>query len=261
MTMRITITSIRNYSTAILLAAALIVFADTRRSSWGDDTEPVSESPDSVSPKDALAEFNDLIGGWGGVGQPRRGSNRGAWREDAEWVWEFDDTVSIRYNVTDGKLLTTAELTWDAEAGRFELVADVPEVGERTYTGFLDGDRLVMISEPDADALEHRITVTRLNEKRTLVLFENRREGRQSYSRVAEVGYTREGTRLATTEGSGPECVVTGGAGTMPVSYNGKTYYVCCTGCRQAFEDDPEGIIAEYEARLAERRAAAETGE
>ncbi len=25
-----------------------------------------------------------------------------------------------------------------------------------------------------------------------------------------------------------------------------KTYYVCCTTCKQAFEDDPEGILAEY---------------
>ena len=33
----------------------------------------------------------------------------------------------------------------------------------------------------------------------------------------------------------------------MPVMHKGKTYYVCCTGCRDAFNDDPEGILAEYE--------------
>ncbi|MCB9949391.1 MAG: YHS domain-containing protein [Planctomycetaceae bacterium] len=36
--------------------------------------------------------------------------------------------------------------------------------------------------------------------------------------------------------------------------YKGKTYYVCCTGCKQAFEDDPEGIIAAAEERIRKAR-------
>ncbi len=47
---------------------------------------------------------------------------------------------------------------------------------------------------------------------------------------------------------------MTGGAGTIRVSYKGKSYYVCCTGCRDAFNDDPEGILADYRARLEERK-------
>ena len=39
--------------------------------------------------------------------------------------------------------------------------------------------------------------------------------------------------------------IVTEGWGTMPVSYKGKSYYVCCTGCRDLFNKDPEAIIAE----------------
>lgn len=80
-----------------------------------------------------------------------------------------------------------------------------------------------------------------------LVLHEKLRAKQSFYSRIAEVGYTRQGTSLA-IEGTGePECVVTGGKGTMKkVSYKGKTYYVCCTGCCQAFDDDPVGVIAQY---------------
>jgi YHS domain-containing protein len=33
----------------------------------------------------------------------------------------------------------------------------------------------------------------------------------------------------------------------MRVSYKGKTYYVCCTGCRDAFNDDPVKYIGEFE--------------
>jgi YHS domain-containing protein len=42
------------------------------------------------------------------------------------------------------------------------------------------------------------------------------------------------------------------------VKYKGQTYYVCCTGCKQAFEDDPEGVIKEAaERRKRERDKAA----
>jgi YHS domain-containing protein len=93
-----------------------------------------------------------------------------------------------------------------------------------------------------------------LNDKRMLILFEQRRQSQTFYTRVAEVGYTRQGESLASGS-TGPECVVTGGKGTIKVSYKGETYYVCCTGCQQAFEADPEGTLADYRKELAERKA------
>ena len=98
------------------------------------------------------------------------------------------------------------------------------------------------------------MTITPLSQKRLLVLHEKRREGSSFGTRIAEIGYTRSGTRLAVEGSDGPECIVTGGLGTIKVAHKGETYYVCCTGCRQAFEDDPEGTIAEYKQRLAERK-------
>jgi YHS domain-containing protein len=224
----------------------------------GDD-QTAATPPDA---KAALARFNELIGGWRGTGQIRRGSNQGAWREDAEWIWEFEgEAVSIRYDVTDGLHLKSAKLTWDADANQFVLEATLPDDAQRTYRGTFQDDKLVLESPADDRGDVHRLTVTLLNEKRTLVLFEKRRETQQSYQRVAEVGYTREGTRLAFKDGTGPECVVTGGAGTIQVSFKGQTYYVCCTGCQQAFEDDPEGVLAEYAARLEKEKAEREQAE
>ena len=49
------------------------------------------------------------------------------------------------------------------------------------------------------------------------------------------------------------ECVVTGGIGNITVSYQGQTYYVCCTGCKDLFEEDPAGVLAEYKERVAKR--------
>lgn len=208
-------------------------------------------SPNVAAQKAGLSEFNGLVGGWRGVGQPRRGSNAGAWTETSEWVWHFHESdVALDYIVKDGKILTNARLSYSPVDKRYTLVANLPDKSQRTYTGKLDGKRLVLESDPQGEEI-HRITVNSLSDIRTLVLFEKRTAKQEQFSRVAEVGYTREGTRLAREGGNGPECVVTGGVGTITVMHKGKTYYVCCTGCKQAFEDDPEGVLAEY----AERRA------
>jgi YHS domain-containing protein len=36
------------------------------------------------------------------------------------------------------------------------------------------------------------------------------------------------------------------------VTHNGRTYYVCCTGCQAAFNENPEYWIAKAEERKAE---------
>jgi len=219
------------------------------------DDEPDGAASQPAAAKAALADFNSLIGGWRGVGQPKRNSNRDAWREEAEWLWDFADSrVAIVYKVSEGRLLQSAEITWAGEGQSYLMNAVLPDGTERKYAGELDDNRLVMETDADDDGNVHRITITRLNRKRTIVLFERRATGRSTYSRVAGVGYTRKGTSLAVAGGGARECVVTGGTGTMPVEHNGKTYYVCCTGCLQAFQDDPEGILAEYRERLRERR-------
>jgi len=71
----------------------------------------------------------------------------------------------------------------------------------------------------------------------------------------ATLGYTRKGTVFATRSRPVNECVVTGGEGNQQVSYGGETYWVCCKGCLSMFEDNPEKVIAAYEARKAKERA------
>ena len=160
----------------------------------------------------------------------RRRSAAGSWRESAEWVWDFSQPEpAIRY-VTDGKLLKSVRITFDDKHGLYRATAELADGAKREYAGKFDDDRLVLSSQPDAKQEIHRLTITRLNDKRTIVLFEKKRATSRGLARVAEVGYTREGTRLAVEGGDGPECVVTGGKGTIPISYKGQTYYVCCSG-------------------------------
>jgi YHS domain-containing protein len=207
--------------------------------------------------KEALAQFNSLIGGWRGVGQPRRGSAAGSWKETANWVWDFSQPgkPAIKYEVSDGKLIKQARVTFDEPTGQFHATVTLADGATRDYAGKFEEDRLILESPPDAKHETHRLTITRLNEKRTTVLYEKKRATARLPLRVAEVGYTREGTRLAVEGGDGPECVVTGGKGTIQISYKGQTYYVCCSGCKQAFDENPEKILAEYRERIAKRNS------
>ncbi|HVJ87364.1 MAG TPA: hypothetical protein VM452_17025 [Caulifigura sp.] len=227
------------------LIAAIVAFAVLA------DERPAADGVELSAQKAALAEFNPLIGKWRGVGQPRRGSTQGAWQETAEWIWDFSDHgVAIRVDFDKGKLAKTLRLKFNPAAKEYVGELTTAENEVETYRGKFQKDGVLVLSTPATGEEVRQITVTRLNEKRTLVLFEKRAAAQASFNRVAEVGYTREGTRLARSDSTGPECIVTGGTGTMEVKYKGMTYYVCCTGCRQAFEDDPEGVIKE----AAERR-------
>lgn len=244
----------------VLVPMALLAFAEDREKKTETKVN-ASDKESRTAIQEALAEFNPLVGGWRGVGQPVRNSSKGSWPETAEWIWEIKkEHVGLRYAIKDGKLLKSALLTWDPQEKDFVLMAQLPDQTERTYTGRISGNKLTLQSPADADGSEHQIVVTQLNEKRTLVLFQIRPQGQQEFTRVAEVGYTREGTKLADEGVGGPECIVTGGKGTMSTVYKGKKYWFCCTGCRDAFLDDPDGIIAQAEEKAAKKKEAAAKG-
>lgn len=234
-----------------IAAACLFAIA-----SWSLSAESPSNESAKPATIQALQEFNVLIGGWRGVGQPKRGSQQGAWQERAESVWELKPKSNgIRWTVDAGKQWKSALLSYDESTKQYTLNAKLLDDSSRTYKGKLDEKKLVLESAADDNKDIHRVTMTVLNENRVTVLLEKRPEQQSFFTRVAEIGYQRDGTRLAVAGNSGPECVVTGGLGTIMVSYKGKTYYVCCTGCREAFNDDPEGILADYQKRKADEKA------
>lgn len=220
--------------------------------SWLSGQEPAAPVPTRDAVRERLQSLQGLVGEWRGIGQPRRGSNKGAWRESADVRWQWQPEASgLAWAITDGKLWRSALFTVGTDPQSIELRVTVDDQTSRTYTGRRESDKLVL--ETDAAEEEvHRLTLTWLGDDRVVLLAEKRTSGQSFPQRVAEVAYQREGTRLAAQGASGPECVVTGGVGTIKVTHAGKTYYVCCTGCRDAFNDDPEGILAEYAARKAE---------
>jgi YHS domain-containing protein len=239
----------------ILLAVLAITgFGLTMRA---DDAAKPSKS-ERAAIQVALKEFNSWIGGWRGGGQVRRGSTRGAWVEKSNFVWKFDgDQIGIEYNVDGAKHVKSGLLSWDVKNEEYTFDAELADKSKRKYRGELEKGVLALESGANDAGYVSRLTMRQLNEKRFLVLYERRKAKALFYLRVGEVGYTREGTRLAASDNTGPICIVTGGAGTIRVSFKGKNYYVCCSGCRDAFNDDPEGIIETYLAELAEKKKSA----
>src|SRR5438046_1463212 len=98
-----------------------------------------------------------------------------------------------------------------------------------------------------------QLIVTLLHSNRFLYRYEVKPQDRPLFTKVYQVGATKEGEPFASGDGK-PECVVSGGLGTIRVSYKGKDYYVCCSGCRDAFKEEPEKYIKEFEERKAKEK-------
>lgn len=219
--------------------------------------DAAKDSGQRRSDQKALEPLQMLVGQWRGVGQPKRGSNQGAWIEESDWAWRFaGGGASLAFTAPESKSLTSGELAPAASEGEFALAAHTASGQEVRYVGRRGDDgSLVLTADKPPEEAPARITLRLVAEgKRLVVLYERRAGEAESFSRLAEVGYTRKGSGFG--QGSSQiECVVTGGLGTIPVTYMNKTYYVCCTGCRDLFNDDPEGVLADYRARKEEEKA------
>ena len=247
------------------ITLAVVSAQDSRDDSSAKSTttsQKVQSKPKQAArdAKQILAPFNGLVGEWRGVAQPKRNSSRGAWFEKSAWEWDFSKTTpTVIGKIDKGKLaksLAIGVATPATKGKELSISLIDPQGKTRTYFGAFDPNkkRLTAETTQPQDGRIHRLTITMLNSKRTVVLFENRLEKQSFWSRAAMVGYTRAGTSLAVSGTNEKECVVTGGKGTIKVRYNNTTYYVCCSGCKTAFDDDPAGTIAAYKERLAERK-------
>ncbi len=236
---------------------AVMMFA-----SWlpADEAKPTA---DTSKPKrevvvKALHPISVLVGEWKGVGQPKRGSNAGAWSEKVVAGWQFGDATQLAMKFESGKLYSqamfgladdgkTPQLTLQKADGD-PLILTVTSAEEDASEKFVSWS---FASSADAET-QVRATVRIISDIRATLLFEERNGGKGSYRRIAEIGMTRAGERLADANAGERQCIVTGGLGTIKVTHEGKTYYVCCEGCKQAFDADPAGTVEAYREQLKE---------
>jgi YHS domain-containing protein len=194
--------------------------------------------------REALKVYGDLIGSWRGAGQPKRGQATGSWKESASWAWKLSEkSAALEIDIETGKYLKSALLKPGKKAEEYVLEATLADGSKRTFSGKQVQDKpLVLTSERTGEGVR-RVTLTIPNENRFLLLLESE-PASKTFARLGEVGFTRNGVAFAAGE-SGPVCIVTEGRGSIQVSYKGKSYYVCCSGCKDLFNKDPETILAE----------------
>lgn len=208
-------------------------------------------APDQAVLKERLARLQPLVGSWRGVGQPQRGSTKDSWVEQADWAWSFDQAApALVAKLPQAKYFRELRLTATGD-GEYQLSATPASGGEAAiYSGKLDDqEQLILNAQQTRDDLPRRMSLRFVaNGDRLLLLMEKKAPTGDQFARLAEIGYTRQGSGFGKNV-TQRECVVTGGLGTIEVTHNGKTYYVCCTGCRDYFNENPDKVLAEFAAK------------
>jgi hypothetical protein len=217
-----------------------------------------AESDDKTAAKDALKELQEFIGGWkgnGGPDKPRPGPRDPVWSETVSWTWRFKgDDAWMSMTVKDGKVFKSAELRYLPDKKVYQLTATDLQDKKLVFEGKLKSEVLTLERvDPDTKATQ-RIMMNTTNEgDRFIYYVAHKDEGRTIWKKDYKIGCTREGVSLGKVDKKN-ECIVSGGLGTMPISYKGETYYVCCSGCADAFKEDPEKYINEYKAKKAGKK-------
>ena len=215
------------------------------------------ETPAIKAPA-ALVPFEHLVGTWKGVGIPTGNKLKG-WQETHVFGWSFEkgQPVALTLEFTGSKLIARGKLRPEGDGYVLEGVDsdDNPVKWTGAYDNSAQIPTLTLTPDLQADDTPARRLVVRLLDNKEGYTFWDERKSGTKFTRSVEIRMSRNDPAMASSGGpSGkPKCIITGGEGTLTVSYQGKTYPVCCTGCRDEFLAEPE----KYVAKLAKKAAAA----
>jgi hypothetical protein len=229
------------YLTRILCAAALMIPLSARAA---------DESPTDAG-KAALQELNDYVGSWKGAGgpdKPRPGPKDPTWSETITWSWRFKGNDSwLSFEIKDGKYFNGGEVRYLPAKKAYHLTAVDAKKQKLEFDGKLDPKGYLIFERTDKPMGEtQQLTMNLAGDGvRFIYRYATRPKGGTVFSKQYMVAASKEGESLGSTAKKN-ECVITGGLGTIPVTYMGETFYVCCTGCRDAFNEDPAKFVKEY---------------
>jgi hypothetical protein len=209
---------------------------------------------DAEKTKEALRELQDFIGGWKGSGQTKQKptSRDPAWDETVKWNWRFKgDKIWLAVDFDGGKLYKSAEIHYLLDKKKYQLIATPAKGTDKvTFDGVLKDDKLIFErTDPKTKEVQKITMNTAAEGVRFVFKVETKNQGGTIWRFNYMVAATKIGESLGGKEKKGPECVVSGGLGTMTVSYGGSTYYVCCSGCADAFKENPKKFVDEFLAK------------
>ena len=219
----------------------------------------------------ALKPIQIMLGTWQGI------IKNASKNEVHDWVWDLKtDPVfpALVLNIPDGEFFSNARLTYDPRISKYLMTTIDREGAKRSFTGHFTAEPENVPSE-DGKTVERTFQLELTEESgenrgtRYQYVFKQqhnnrylvdvmRARGTAAFRLVDVIGSQREGVSFAKADDDYGDktCIISGGLGTSTVSYKGKTYYVCCSGCKAAFEDEPERWIARMEEQKAEQMKA-----
>jgi hypothetical protein len=213
---------------------------------------PADDAEEPASAKEALQALNDFIGDWKGTGDLERAKpgSKTFWSETVSWSWRFKkDDVALIMTVKNGKLLKGGELRYLTDKKKYELRAADAKDKKVIYEGEWKKGMLTL-ERIDADKMEtQQLTMNVAGDGvRFNYWYKTKPASKKVYGAGYLVACSKEGESLGGKQ-EGQECPVSGGLGKIAVSYKGETFYVCCTGCRDAFNENPEKYVKEFKAK------------
>jgi YHS domain-containing protein len=202
---------------------------------------------ENAKAKKALQEVQEFMGGWNLEGTQKNGARTEAWKEKVEWSWKFKTAVpaiKVSFAEGKGKYYSQGELTYAVDKKKYVLHLTAADKSEQSFEGTLQRTGGLRLERKDPKTGDvYRVTINTLADGiRMSFKMEKQDGGKGLFSNVYLMNGNKEGESLAGGTKK-PECIVTGGAASIAVSYQGKTYYVCCSGCRDAFNENPAKFI------------------
>lgn len=214
----------------------------------GGSAQPPKLTPEQAKAKRELEKLGEFLGVWNLEGSVKAGGKETVWKEKVDWSWKFrtaEPTLKVAFgDEGKGKFFSTGELTYDLTAKKYKLALTAADKTQTVYEGDLKVGVLKLERKDARTGDVHRIAMNTLADGIRLQLKVEKQEGGKGLFQTAfKMDGNKDGESLAGAAKKA-ECIVTGGAASIAVSFQGKTYYVCCSGCRDAFNEDPAKIIA-----------------
>lgn len=210
----------------------------------------------------AMQPLQVLLGQW-------NGTSRKAQVDAPVWVWDFQSDRSqpaLVFKSEKNVYVREGHLTFLPTDQKYKFTWTTPEGDKKVLTGTFTkpvqdvaGDdqkklqrtfKLTLTEPASKDGEQWQLALEQMENNR-YVLEIDRKRGEGAFQRIDTIHTQREGSSFAISESDYGEqtCIISQGKGTSTVSYMGKSYWVCCSGCKAAFEEDPVRWIAKWEAR------------
>lgn len=217
----------------------------------------------------ALKPLQIVMGKWEGV------FSKGGTGETHDWVWDLQTDrkyPALALSAPEGNYFKKARITYDPASDKYRMeTVDADRIVRQFEGGWEvepadvpgdDGKTLhrtfkLKLTELPGENEERWEFVFAQKDNNRYQMFASRARGTSPRFTLRNVlGSQRSGTSFAQADDDYGDrtCVISQGLGTIAVSYQGKSYYVCCTGCKAAFEDDPAMWIARFEEMKAEKK-------